>query len=242
MPNTFRTPHPDGVFCTCPWASDPDTDGDLTVGLPCSLPPKSEHEGVMFIRVERPRTLSKAEEIRLIEAVAHSGNRRDLAILTLALGTGLRLRELVGLNVGHVAPNGADVGWKVDLPKVITKGGRGGTAFLPRRARAELKRFLAWKRAKGESLNFESPLFTSSQRRRISLRRVQVMYAQWQQVAGLERHYTFHDLRHTAITNVYRATNDLFLAQRFARHVSPMTTVAYTHPSDEELYAKIGRL
>ena len=37
------------------------------------------------------------------------------------------------------------------------------------------------------------------------------------------------------MTNVYRASRDLFLAQRFARHVSPLTTVIYTHASDEEL-------
>jgi len=54
-----------------------------------------------------------------------------------------------------------------------------------------------------------------------------------------ERPYNFHALRHTAITNVYRATKDLFLTQRFARHANPITTVAYTHPSDEELYAAI---
>jgi integrase len=41
--------------------------------------------------------------------------------------------------------------------------------------------------------------------------------------------------RHTAVTNVYRASRDLFLAQRFARHVSPLTTIVYTHVSDEEL-------
>jgi hypothetical protein len=49
-------------------------------------------------------------------------------------------------------------------------------------------------------------------------------------------------LSHTAITNVYRTTKDLFPTHRFARHASPVTTVAYTHPSDEELYARIGRL
>jgi len=54
-------------------------------------------------------------------------------------------------------------------------------------------------------------------------------------VAGFHRLYPFHALRHWAITNVYRASRDLFLAQRFARHANPMTTVAHTHPSDEEL-------
>ena len=51
-----------------------------------------------------------------------------------------------------------------------------------------------------------------------------------------------HALHNTAITSVYRATKDLFLTQRFARHANPITTVAYTHPSDEELYEKIGGL
>jgi len=44
------------------------------------------------------------------------------------------------------------------------------------------------------------------------------------------------------VTSVYRATKDLFLAQRFARHASPITTIIYTHPSDEELYEGIREL
>ncbi len=56
-----------------------------------------------------------------------------------------------------------------------------------------------------------------------------------QVIAGFDRMYPFHALRHTAVTNVYRASRDLFLAQRFARHASPLTTVLYTHTSDEEL-------
>lgn len=42
-------------------------------------------------------------------------------------------------------------------------------------------------------------------------------------------------MRHTSVTAVYRATRDLFLAQRFARHASPLTTTIYTHPSDDEM-------
>jgi len=44
------------------------------------------------------------------------------------------------------------------------------------------------------------------------------------------------------VTSVYRATRDLFVAQRFARHASPITTIIYTHPSDEELYAGVRDL
>ncbi len=79
-------------------------------------------------------------------------------------------------------------------------------------------------------------------RQRISKRRVQMAFKTWQVKAGLDRIYPLHALRHTAVTNVYRASRDLFLAQRFARHVSPLTTVVYTHPSDEELMEGIRGL
>ena len=52
-------------------------------------------------------------------------------------------------------------------------------------------------------------------------------------------HAARYRLRHSAITNVYRATRDLYLTRRFARHSSPLTTTMYTHPSDEELYAAL---
>ena len=45
-----------------------------------------------------------------------------------------------------------------------------------------------------------------------------------------------------AVTNVVRASHDLFLAQRFARHVSPLTTTVYTHQSDQEMYEKVRGL
>jgi len=86
----------------------------------------------------------------------------------------------------------------------------------------------------------KAPLFLSSMGRRLCLRQLQRLFTRWQVGAGFDRPYNFHSLRHTAITNVYRATKDLFLTQRFARHANPITTVAYTHPSDEELYSAIA--
>jgi site-specific recombinase XerC len=85
-------------------------------------------------------------------------------------------------------------------------------------------------------------LFANQSGRRISKRRVQFAWATWQRRAGFDRVYGFHALRHTAVTNVYRASRDLFLAQRFARHVSPLTTTVYTHPSDEEVSSRLRRI
>jgi len=129
--------------------------------------------------------------------------------------------------------------WRVPLDPKTTKGGRGGTAFLVAGVRKEVRRLLSWKRRAGEPLETRSPLFLSRQRRRVSLRRIQFMFREWQAAAGFETVYPFHSLRHSAITNVYRATKDLYLTQRFARHASPMSTTIYTHPTDEELYEGI---
>lgn len=64
------------------------------------------------------------------------------------------------------------------------------------------------------------------------------------QAAGLSSDWRPGQLRspRSAVINVYRASGNLFLAQRFARHASPLTTIIYTHPSDEELYAGIRDL
>ena len=124
----------------------------------------------------------------------------------------------------------------------IAKGGRAADVFLPDRLVVKLKRFWRWKRKRGEGLDLGAPLFCNQSRRRISKRRVQFAWRTWQQKAGFDRLYPFHSLRHSAVTAVYQATHDLFLAQRFARHVSPLTTVVYTHPSDEELHRKVRGL
>jgi integrase/recombinase XerC len=195
----------------------------------------------MFVAPAPPRTLTKAEQSRLLRTVARAGNQRDSALFSLALGTGLRLRSSWASTWATWRRTLGKWPGRVDLPKNLTKGGRGGVAFLSQRVRSEVRRFLAWKRRQGEPLSPDSPLFLSNQDRRISLRRVQVLFARYQKAAGFEQLYSFHALRHTAITNVYRATRNLFLTQRFARHASPVTTVAY-HPSDEELYARIGKL
>ena len=91
---------------------------------------------------------------------------------------------------------------------------------------AKLKRFWKFKAKRGEGLEPTDPLFCNQSRKRISKRRVQFAWRTWQKRAEFDRLYPFHCLRHSAVTNVYRATRDLFLAQRFARHVSPLTGAA----------------
>jgi integrase/recombinase XerC len=142
-------------------------------------------------------------------------------IYSLALGTGLRLAKIVGLDVGDVfAPDGTPR-VRVRVRAAIAKGGRAADVFLPDRLVAKLKRFWRWKRERGESLDADTALFCNQSRHRFSKRRVQLAWATWQRRAGFDRVYGFHCLRHSAILSVYRMTHDLYLAQRLSRHVSP---------------------
>jgi integrase len=170
-----------------------------------------------------PTTLTSDEQALILRATA--GNLRDHTIISLALGTGLRLAEIVGLNVGDVFTADGTPRVRVRVRREIAKGGRAADVFLPDRLVAKLRKFWTWKQRRGELLEPDAPLFANQSRRRISKRRVQHAWTGWQRRAGFDRTYGFHALRHTAVTNVYRASKDLFLAQRFARHVSPLTTV-----------------
>jgi site-specific recombinase XerC len=158
----------------------------------------------------------------------------------MALGTGLRLGEIVGLNVGDVYfPDGQPKS-RIRLRAEIAKGGRAGDVFLPMALTRKLEAFQAYKLGRREHVDPASPLFCNQGRRRISTRRVQVVFRAWQIIAAFGRLYPFHALRHTAVTNVYRVSRDLFLAQRFARHASPLTTTVYTHVSDDEMFERLS--
>ena len=184
-----------------------------------------------------PPTLTRPEQDSLLQATRP--NPRDHLLFSLALGTGLRLSEITGLNVGDLFTPQDQLRSRMRLRREIAKGGRAGDVFLPDALMPKLVRFWSFKVRSGEQLGADAPLFCNQSGDRISNRRVQIALRTWQERAGFDRYYSVHALRHTAVTNVYRVSRDLFLAQRFARHVSPLTTVVYTHPDDQELFEGI---
>ena len=164
---------------------------------------------------------------------------RDHMLLAVTLGTGLRLHEILALNVGDVARDGKP---RSRVRLKVAKGGRTGDIFLPRRLQTKLRRFLVWKARGGESLEPDAPLFISNLGRRLSKRRAQQVFANWQERAGLDQRHTFHQLRHSAVNGVYRETKDILLTQRFARHSSLLVTSAYLHPTDEDLARSVQKI
>src|SRR5512134_816002 len=94
------------------------------------------------MRYRAPDTLTEAEQRRLLEVTAEAPNPRDHVLFSMALGTGLRLSELLALNVGDISPDGRVARTRV---RILGKGGRKADVFLPDRLRVKLERFLKWK-------------------------------------------------------------------------------------------------
>src|SRR5437773_8861789 len=104
-----------------------------------------------------PPTLTHGEQTAILRATAR--NLRDHLIYSLALGTGLRLAELVGLNVGDVYTLEGKPKNRVRLRPEIAKKGRAGDVFLPDALLAKLRRFWRRKAIRREGLRPEDPLF-----------------------------------------------------------------------------------
>jgi integrase len=165
-------------------------------------------------------------------------------IISVALGTGLREHEIAALTVGDLLDDGGQMRSAVTLTtfKKATPTPAPQQIVIPPRLRTKLTRFLAWKKRRGESLDVQAPLFVSKKKNAISTRAMRAMFKKWQEKAGIKRPHTFHSLRHTAITSIYRQQKDLKIAQRFARHKSVAATQRYAHPSIEDLLLAVHGL
>lgn len=211
-------------------------------------PPGQRPHGGMSSYAENgraPRTLTEREQRSLLKVTGeHRAGFRDHVLYAMALGTGLREHELVGLDVGDVFDAGDKSRRRIVLR--VFKGAeraRGGQDVLvPEGLRAKLNKLWTWKVREAESVEADAPLFVSRLGQRLSLRQVRHGFRVWQERAGFERRVTFHMLRHAAVTNIYALTKDIRLTQRFARHRSLVTTMVYTHPSDDDLARAVDGL
>lgn len=169
------------------------------------------------------------ERKRLVKAVeSHKGEAayRDHVMLGLFLGTGIRLSELVNLNV-------CDVDLDNKRIRVTVKGNRSETRFINTDLRTMLRKYLR----KRNSADAEtSALFLSNRNDRISNRQVQLRFNLWLQWAGITRtDLTVHSLRHTFGTRLYDKTRDLVLVGKAMGHRSVEATKVYVHADGEAI-------
>jgi site-specific recombinase XerD len=176
----------------------------------------------------RLKCLTESERRKLLKALrSHTCTERDHFLIDLVLNTGLRLSELLNLNVGDVQDRTTLI--------LVGKGQKVREVPLNRSIRGHIREYLSWKRSWGESLEDDTPLFVSRLGQRLSPRSVQDVVGKWIREAGLEGHYSPHSLRHTFATRLYQRTKNIRLVQTVLGHSRLDTTQIYTHLSRDDL-------
>ena len=144
--------------------------------------------------------------------------KRDLAILTLFLGTGIRVSELVGINID-------DIDFSINGFLVTRKGGNQAILYFPDEVADVMRDYLKLRREMTAQPGDEDALFLSLQNRRISIRAVQNMVKKYAtQAAPLKKHLSPHKLRSTFGTNLYHETGDIYLVADVLGHSDVNTT------------------
>ena len=172
-----------------------------------------------------PRYLTLDESISLLESVDGPNRERDLCILTLFLNCGLRISELIGLNLSDVHE---------DALRVLGKGNKVRMVYLNQACLDTLRDYLAVRRPiTGPD---RDALFLSARNQRISRSMVNALVKKHLSQAGLDStQYSSHKLRHTAATLMLQNGVDVRAVQEVLGHEHLNTTEIYTHIDNEAL-------
>ncbi len=175
-----------------------------------------------------PRYLNLEDSVKLLESVEGPNKQRDFAILTIFLNCGLRLSELVNLNLSDV---------KGEFITVNGKGNKQRSIFLNDACRDAIEDYLKIRPRDG--LRDRDALFVSRNRARISPKTVQWLVKKHLNAAGLsDQKLSTHKLRHTAATLMHRHGNvDIRVLQEILGHENLGTTQIYTHVDNDQVRA-----
>lgn len=181
-----------------------------------------------------PKFLTLDESLMLLQAVLDdpelNTKERDYCILTLFLNCGMRLSELVGINL-------TDIDRELRSLRVLGKGSKERIIYLNEACRTVLRDYLEIRQSPKYQTVQTKALFLSRLNKRISVKTVQWMVYKYLERAGLEaKHFSVHKLRHTAATLMYQSGNvDVRVLKDILGHEQLNTTQIYTHVSNENM-------
>ncbi len=152
---------------------------------------------------------------------------RDSAILELLYSTGLRVSEIVSLNIG-------DLDFKENIIKVKGKGQKERIVIFGNFAKKKIEKYLNIIK-KRNNFNLNEPLFRNLKGERLSTRGIQLIVKERAIKAGITKNVTPHVLRHTFATHLLNQGMDLRLIQQLLGHANLSTTQIYTQISINKL-------
>ena len=180
-----------------------------------------------------PHFLSLEQSIELLHAVDGPEAERDRCIVTLFLNCGMRLSELVAINIRDVIQNNSTL-------RIIGKGNKERIVYLNQACMDAIQSYLAVRPKDG--VKDRDALFLSSRKTRISPKTVQFLVKKYLNKIGLSGPgYSVHKLRHTAATLMYRYGDvDIRVLQDILGHANLGTTEIYTHTSSSQMEEAIN--
>ena len=153
---------------------------------------------------------------------------RDVAMLTMFLGTGIRISECVGLNV-------SDVDLENKAFTVTRKGGKQAVLYFGDEVQEALAAYLEERFSDENNSDNEPALFLSLQKKRISTRAVEDLVKKYSRIVTPLKHITPHKLRSTFGTNLYRETGDIYVVAEVLGHNDVNTTKKHYADSSDEI-------
>lgn len=189
------------------------------------------------ISKRQPVYLTLEETERLLNVINTERNdflrARDMAIVFTFLTTGMRLSELVSINVSDI---------ENDHFTIVGKGNKERTIYLTENALKVIHHYLRIRKDYIDELYIDA-LFISTRKNRISNRAVQSTIEKYLRKAGFDTSiYSTHKLRHTAATLMYKYGNvDIRALKDILGHTNISTTQIYTHLEDEDLKNAINK-
>ena len=180
------------------------------------------------IQKSLPHFLTLEQSRELLNVVDGRFKERDYCILVLFLNCGMRLAELVGIDLG-------DIMYDTRMIRITGKGNKQRMIYLNEACMDALRRYLAVRPHDG--LKDRNALFISGQRQRISPKTVQYIVKKYLGEIGLEESgYSVHKLRHTAATLMYQYGDvDIRVLKDILGHENLGTTEIYTHVSNKQM-------
>lgn len=180
-----------------------------------------------------PRYFTVDESIALLEIIDGDNKERDYCMITLFLNCGMRLSELVNINITDIHG---------DSLTVIGKGNKERSVYLNEACLHALERYLPIRKNKTATASDKHALFLSRLGNRISRRTVQHTVEKYVSRLGLDPHkYTTHKLRHTAATLMHQSGVDVRVLQEILGHEHLSTTEIYTHINDDQIRSAVAQ-
>ncbi len=188
--------------------------------------PMAELETIKLTK-RLPVYFTLEDSIMLLEGIDGKNALRDYCIITLFLNCGMRLAELVSINITDI---------RGDKLTVIGKGDKERTVYLNEACIEAIEAYMSVRKTMSATASDRNALFLSSRNCRISRRMVQYIVEKNVKNLGLDPHkFTTHKLRHTAATLMYQSGVNIRALQKILGHKQLTTTEIYTHVSDDQL-------